>query len=157
MTSGLEVLSEGFFVIPLLAIEEEVRAGLVILVRVDAETDLARFSVLGEDSFVAFYPVIVAVAFAFDFLLVTSVLGVEFLEVITVTGVRVELGDLDHLVQIEAFVEESFLGVSRFAERMTSLSGGDLNVVAAEESREEFVVDHFDVPVRRLILITIVI
>ena len=46
-------------------------------------------------------------------------------------------------IEIKAFREESFLSASRFAERMASLSGSDLDVVAAEESGEEFVVDHF--------------
>ena len=143
MTSGLEIFGVGFLFVPLLAVEEEVRARLVILVGIDAKADLASFFVLSEDSFVTFYPVVVAVTFAFDFLFVASVLGVEFLEVVAVASVGIELGNLDHVVDIQTFVEQSFLGAGRFAERMTSLSSGDLDVVAAEESGEEFGFDHF--------------
>lgn len=139
MSRRLEKFREVFFFIPLLPIEEIVRASSVISVSVDSKADLASLRILSEDSFVTIYPAVVALAFTFDFLFVTSVGFVEGLVVIFRTSESIELSDLHHLVEIKALFEESSLGARRGAKRMSALSDRDLDVVAAEESGEEFV------------------
>lgn len=139
MAGGLEKFGVGFLVVPLLAIEEIVRASLVVSITVDSKADLASLRILSEDSFVAIYPAVVALAFTFDFLFVTCVGFVEGLVVIFRTSESIELSDLYHLVEIKSLLKKSSLGAGRCTERMSTLSDRDLDVVTTKESREEFV------------------
>lgn len=139
MAGGLEKFGVGFRVIPLLAIEEIVRASLVVSIGVDSKADLASLRILSEDSFVALYPAVVALAITFDFLFVTSVGFVEGLVVVFRTSESIELSDLHHFGEVETLLKKRSLGASRGAERMSTLRDCDLDVVTTKESREEFV------------------